>query len=51
MTTDEKLDWIIETLKRIEARQQTIKTEVEDVQAHEPAPVGSFATTNTGKKD
>jgi hypothetical protein len=48
MTTDEKLDWIIETLKRIEARQQTIKTEVEDVQAHEP--VGSFATTDTKKK-
>ena len=50
MTTDEKLDWIIETLKRIEARQQAIKTEVEDVQAHEPPTVGSFASVNTGEK-
>jgi hypothetical protein len=50
MTTDEKLDWIIETLKRIEARQQAIKTGVEDVQEHEPPPVGSFATGDTGKK-
>jgi hypothetical protein len=50
MTTDEKLDWIIETLKRMEARQIEVKTEVEDVQAHEPPTVGSFGTTNTGKK-
>lgn len=57
MTTDEKLDWIIETLKRmdarqvqLEARQVQIKTGVEDVQAHEPPPVGSFGTVNTGKE-
>ena len=48
MTTDEKLDWIIETLKRMEARQVQLKTGVDDVQAHEA--VGSFATANTGKK-
>src|SRR6516165_7276408 len=50
MTTDEKIDWIIETLKRMEARQVELKTEVNDVQAHEPATVGSFATVNTDKK-
>jgi hypothetical protein len=50
MTTDEKLDWIIETLKRMEARQVELKTEVDDVQAHEPPTVGSFATVNTDKK-
>jgi len=48
MTTDEKLDWIIETLKRIEARQVELKTGVDDVQAHEA--VGSFASADTGKK-
>jgi hypothetical protein len=48
MTTDEKLDWIIETLKRMEARQVQLKTEVDDVQAHEQ--VGSFASVDTGKK-
>ena len=48
MTTDEKLDWIIETLKRMEARQVQLKTGVDDVQAHEA--VGSFATVNTDKK-
>jgi len=50
MTTDEKLDWIIETLKRMEARQVELKTEVDDVQSHEPPTVGSFASVNTGKK-
>ena len=48
MTTDEKLDWIIETLKRMEARQVELKTGVDDVQAHEA--VGSFASADTGKK-
>ena len=48
MTTDEKLDWIMETLKRMEARQIELKTEVDDVQEHEPPTVGSFG--NTGKK-
>jgi hypothetical protein len=48
MTTDEKLDWIIETLKRMEARQVQLKTEVDDVQAHEA--VGSFASADTGKE-
>jgi hypothetical protein len=50
MTTDEKLDWIIETLKRMEARQVELKTEVDDVQAHEPPTVGSFANVRTDKK-
>ena len=50
MTTDEKLDWIMETLKRMEARQIALKTEVDDVQAHEPPTVGSFGTVNTGEK-
>jgi translation initiation factor 6 (eIF-6) len=50
MTTDEKLDWIMETLKRMESRQIALKTEVDDVQAHEAPTVGSFATVNTGKK-
>ena len=50
MTTDEKLDWIIETLKRMEARQVELKTEVDDVQAHEPPTVGSFANERTDKK-
>ena len=50
MTTDEKLDWIIETLKRMEARQVELKTEVDDVQAHEPPTVGSFGNVRTDKK-
>jgi hypothetical protein len=50
MTTDERLDWIIETLKRIEARQIALKAEVDDVQTHEPPTVGSFATVDTDKK-
>jgi hypothetical protein len=48
MTTDEKLDWIMETLKRMEARQIELKTEVDDVQEHEAPTVGSFGST--GKK-
>jgi hypothetical protein len=50
MTTDEKLDWIIETLKRVEARQIALKTGVDDVQAHEAPTVGSFGTVSTGEK-
>jgi dsDNA-specific endonuclease/ATPase MutS2 len=50
MTTDEKLDWIIETLKRMEGRQVALKTEVDDVQVHEPEPVGSYGTVDAGKK-
>jgi len=50
MTTDEKLDWIMETLKRMEARQIELKTEVDDVQEHEAPTVGSFGTVNTDKK-
>jgi dsDNA-specific endonuclease/ATPase MutS2 len=46
MTTDEKLDWIIETLKRMEGRQVALKTEVDDVQVHEP--VGSYGTVDAG---
>ena len=48
MTTDEKLDWIMETLKRMEARQIELKTEVDDVQEREAPTVGSFGST--GKK-
>ena len=48
MTTDEKLDWIMETLSRMETRQTKLKTEVDDVQEHEA--VGSFGTVDTGKK-
>jgi hypothetical protein len=47
-SSDEKLDWIMETLKRMEARQIELKTEVDDVQEHEAPAVGSFG--NTGKK-
>jgi hypothetical protein len=34
----------------MEARQVEVKTGIKDVKAHEPAPVGSFATVNTEKK-
>ena len=47
-TTDEKLDWIMETLKRMEARRIELKVEVDDVQEHEAPTVGSFGST--GKK-
>jgi hypothetical protein len=50
MTTDEKLDKIIAILERMEARQITLKEEVDDVQAHEPPARGSFGTTDVGKK-
>ena len=54
MTSDEKLDKILETLARMEkrqldldTRQKAIKGEVEDLQEHEP---GSFGTTDFEKK-
>ena len=50
MTTDEKLDKIIAILERMEARQITVKEEVEEIQAHEPPVPGSFATVDTGEK-
>ena len=57
MTTDEKLDLILETVKRIEERQKgleerqkVIKQEVEEVEAATPVR-GSFATgQSAGKK-
>ena len=54
MTSDEKLDKILETLARIEkrqvdleSRQKAIKGEVEELQEHEP---GSFGAADFGKK-
>jgi hypothetical protein len=54
MTSDEKLDKILEALARIEKRQldldirqKAIKGEVEDLQEHEP---GSFGATDWEKK-
>ena len=54
MSSDEKLDKILETLARMEkrqvdidTRQKTIKADVEEVQEHEP---GSFGATDFGKK-
>jgi hypothetical protein len=54
MTSDEKLDKILETLARMEkrqvdidTRQKTIKAEVEEVQEHKP---GSFGATDFGEK-
>jgi uncharacterized protein (UPF0335 family) len=48
MTTDEKLDKIIAILERMEARQITVKEEVDDIQTHEQR--GSFGTIDIGKK-
>jgi uncharacterized protein (UPF0335 family) len=50
MTTDEKLDKIIAILERLEARQITVKEEVDEIQTHESPVRGSFGTTDTGKK-
>ena len=54
MTSDEKLDKILETLARIEkrqvdlaSRQKANKGEVEELQEHEP---GSFGAADFGKK-
>jgi hypothetical protein len=49
MTTDEKLDKIIAILERMEARQITVKEEVDEIQAHEPPVRGSFGSIDTGK--
>ena len=51
MTTDEKIDEILATLKRIEARQIKTTAMVEEVQEHEAPVVGSFASTDSGKKE
>jgi len=48
MTTEEKIDEILVTLKRIEARQIKTTAMVEDVQASEAPVVGSFASTDHG---
>jgi uncharacterized protein (UPF0335 family) len=50
MTTDEKLDSIIERLERIEQRQIKTTAMVEDVKEHEPAHVGSFAEHEKKKR-
>jgi hypothetical protein len=49
MTADEKLDKILEILTRMDQRQTTMKQEIEDIQEHEPAPTGSFGTTERPK--
>ncbi len=46
MTTDEKLDKILEILTRMEQRQTTMKQEIEDIEEHEP---GSFGTIDKPK--
>jgi hypothetical protein len=50
MTSDEKLDKILETLARMEkrqvdidTRQKTLKGEVEELQEHEPGSFGARA--------
>jgi hypothetical protein len=50
MTTDEKIDEILATLKRIEARQIKTTALVEEVTEHEAPVVGSFASTDSGEK-
>lgn len=52
MTTEEKLDNIIERLERIEQRQIRTTAMVEDVKETEAPVVGSFGTidTSTEKK-
>ena len=49
MTTDEKLDKILEILTRMEQRQTTMKQEIEDIEEHEPPLTGSFATIEKPK--
>lgn len=50
MTTEEKLDKILETLARIEGRQIKTTAMVEDVVEHEAPVAGSFGTTDMGEK-
>jgi len=50
MTTEEKLEEILATLKRIEARQIKTTAMVEEVQEHEAPVVGSFASSDLGEK-
>jgi len=50
MTTDEKIDEILATLKRIEARQIKTTAMVEEVKESEAPIVGSFASTDHGEK-
>ena len=49
MTTDEKLDKILEILTRMEQRQTTMKQEIEDIEEHEPPKTGSFGTIDRPK--
>jgi uncharacterized protein (UPF0335 family) len=49
MTTDEKLDKILEILTRMEQRQTTMKQEIEDIEEHEPPTAGSFGTIDRPK--
>jgi hypothetical protein len=46
MTIDEKLDEILEVLRRMEARQVDTTKMVEEVKEHEQPVQGSFASTD-----
>lgn len=50
MNTEEKLEFIIETLKRIEDRQIKTTAMVSDVKEHEAPVVGSFASSDLPEK-
>lgn len=50
MTNEEKLNEILEILKRIEARQIKTTAMVEEVKEHEAPVVGSFASVDPGPK-
>jgi hypothetical protein len=49
MSTEEKLDDIIQRLERIEQRQIKTTAMVSEVKEHEAPVVGSFATTEEPK--
>lgn len=49
MSTDEKLDKVLEILTRIEERQVKTTAMVSEVKEHEAPVVGSFASTEKEK--
>ena len=49
MSTEEQLDEILETLKRIEQRQIKTTAMVTEVKQHESPVTGSFGSTDTGE--
>ena len=49
MSTEEQLDEILETLKRIEQRQIKTTAMVTEVKQHEAPVTGSFGSTDTGE--